>query len=194
MTRKWTVLALVPLLALVLTGCPKKQPKPTDEGVKMDTRAVEPPPSAPTQEIPPRPAPEPDQTEVNALDSEDLRVVNEEARRRGFTPIVYFDLDKSDLRAESTAALSRNAEFLRANPRLTVTVEGHCDERATNEYNLALGERRANAVKNYLVSLGVSADRMVSSTFGEERPVCTLSEESCWSQNRRAVLTITGRR
>ena len=81
----------------------------------------------------------------------------------------------------------------RAQRQFMVTIEGHADERGTNEYNLALGERRANAVSDYLGSLGVAGDRLRTISYGEERPVCTESDESCWSQNRRAHMVITGR-
>ena len=99
---------------------------------------------------------------------------------------IYFDFDKSDLRPESQAQLAKNADWLKANPTYKATIEGHCDERGTNEYNLALGERRANAAKDYLVSLGVDASRLETISYGEEHPVCTESTESCWQRNRRA--------
>lgn len=193
MSRKiltWTVL---PVLALLSVGCPKKPPAPVKDEIKMDTTRVETPP--PTQDIPSRPAPPPpDATEVDPLSSGDLRVVNEEATRLGFSPNVYFEFDKSDLADSTRQALARNADFLKKRGEFTITIEGHCDERGTNEYNLALGERRSNAVKSYLSSLGVATDRMQTISYGEERQVCSTVEESCWSQNRRAHLLITGRR
>jgi len=106
---------------------------------------------------------------------------------------VHFEFDKYDLQAEAQAVLRGQAAWLNQNPAYAVTIEGHCDERGTSEYNLALGERRASAVKSYLGSLGVGADRMRTLSYGSERPVCTEHEESCWSQNRRAHMVITGR-
>jgi peptidoglycan-associated lipoprotein len=114
-------------------------------------------------------------------------------RRRGFSPDVYFELDDSTLSDETRDRLARNADLLKSQPQFQLTIEGHADERGTNEYNLALGERRANAVRDYLGSLGVGADRMRTLSYGEERPVCTTSEDSCWSQNRRGHMVITGR-
>src|SRR5260370_1117852 len=96
----------------------------------------------------------------------------------------YFDYDKADIRPDARASLSTTADFLKNNPRFKATIEGHCDERGSTEYNLALGVRRANAVKQYIVSLGVSADRLGTVSFGKEKPFCTESNEACWHQHR----------
>ena len=125
--------------------------------------------------------------------SSDLQVVNDELKRRGFSPDVYFDYDESNLSDDTRDKLSRNADLLKSNAQFSVTVEGHADARGTSEYNLALGERRANAVRDYLSSLGVAATRLRTISYGKERPVCTEETESCWSQNRRAHMIITGR-
>jgi peptidoglycan-associated lipoprotein len=98
----------------------------------------------------------------------------------------FFDFDKSDIREDARAALTRDAEFLRSYPQARISIEGHCDERGSTEYNLGLGQRRAEAAKNYLISLGVSADRMETVSWGKERPVCTEHAEDCWQRNRRA--------
>ncbi len=97
----------------------------------------------------------------------------------------FFDYDKSDIRTDARDALARTAEFLRAHPEIRVVVEGHCDERGSTEYNLGLGERRAQAVRQFMISLGVSAERMDTVSLGKERPFCTQSSEDCWQQNRR---------
>src|SRR5258707_13569153 len=97
----------------------------------------------------------------------------------------YFDYDKADIRPDARASLSTTADFLKNNPRFKATIEGHCDERGSTEYNLALGVRRATAVKQYIVSLGVSADRLGTVSFVKEKPFCTESNEACWQQNRR---------
>jgi peptidoglycan-associated lipoprotein len=98
----------------------------------------------------------------------------------------FFDFNKSDIRPDAREALAKTAEFLRSYPQIRVTVEGHCDERGSTEYNLGLGERRAQAAKNYLVSLGITADRMNTVSWGKERPFCTEHTEECWQLNRRA--------
>jgi len=97
-----------------------------------------------------------------------------------------FDFNKADIRPDAREALGKTAEFLRNYPQVRVTIEGHCDERGSTEYNLALGDRRANAAKQYLVSLGISADRMTTVSFGKEKPSCGEHNERCWQQNRRA--------
>lgn len=103
----------------------------------------------------------------------------------------YFDFDKSDIRDDARVALTRAAEFLRANPTVTIQIEGHCDERGSVAYNLGLGDRRANSARDFLISLGVSGDRITTISYGKERPFCTESTEQCWQQNRRAHLVCT---
>ena len=104
---------------------------------------------------------------------------------------VHFDYDRYDIHDRDRAILQRQAAWLQKYPQVRVSIEGHCDERGTREYNLALGARRANAVKEYLVSLGVSSARVDTISYGKERPICTESTEDCWAQNRRGVTTIT---
>jgi peptidoglycan-associated lipoprotein len=97
----------------------------------------------------------------------------------------YFDYDKADIRPDARVALSTTADFLKRHPSIKATIEGHCDERGSTEYNLGLGDRRATAVKQYLVSLGVSADRLNIVSFGKEKPFCNEHNEACYQQNRR---------
>lgn len=99
---------------------------------------------------------------------------------------VYFDFDKSDIKSEYTDELQSNAAWMKANPNAAVLVEGHCDERGSYEYNIALGNRRAMSTKNYLVNLGVNGSNLSTISYGEERPAATCHDESCWWQNRRA--------
>jgi peptidoglycan-associated lipoprotein len=105
---------------------------------------------------------------------------------------VHFDYNEYSVTDEDKGILQRQSTWLQRYPQVRITVEGHCDERGTREYNLALGARRANAVKEYLVSLGVSAARLDTISYGKERPICTESDDNCWAQNRRGVSTITG--
>jgi len=97
----------------------------------------------------------------------------------------YFDLDKAEIRPDAREALQKTANFLKGYPQAHVTIEGHCDERGSTEYNLALGDRRANAVKAYLVNLGIPAANLNTVSYGKEKPFCTDSNETCWQQNRR---------
>lgn len=104
--------------------------------------------------------------------------------------VIYFDTDRYNIDSADAAALQSQAQYLARYPQISITVEGHCDERGTREYNLALGERRANAAKNYLVGLGVDAGRIRTVSYGKERPVALGSDESSWARNRRAVSVV----
>ena len=105
---------------------------------------------------------------------------------------VFFDLDNSEITQKSASTLKRQAAFLQKYQNLTIVVQGHCDERGTREYNLALGERRANAVREHLISLGVAAGRIETLSYGKERPAVVGSNESAWKQNRRSVTLLRG--
>jgi len=128
-----------------------------------------------TVTVPPPPPPPPPPAQVN---DDDLFAQN--------VKDVFFDYDKYDIRADGQGAIQANASFMQAHPNVKITIEGHCDERGSTEYNLALGDNRANAAKSALVSAGVSADRIKTISYGKEKPVCTESTETCWQQNRRA--------
>ena len=105
----------------------------------------------------------------------------------------YYDYDKADVRSDARDALSQTAQFLRSYPQVRILIEGHCDERGSTEYNLALGDRRASAARQFLVSLGIAADRMETVSYGKERPFCSASTEECWQQNRRAHFVMASR-
>ena len=162
---KFTAVAAV----LILAGCTTK-PKETTEA---------PPVAAPESSS----APTTMQSNIIPGSAEDLRV--------NVGDTVHFDYDRYQLRDEDRSVLQRQAAWLQKYPQVRVNIEGHCDERGTREYNLALGARRANAVKEYLVSLGISTGRVETVSYGKERPVCTESTEDCWAQNRRGVTAIT---
>ncbi len=105
----------------------------------------------------------------------------------GGSTIIYFDTDRFNVDSQDAAALQAQAQYFSQYPQLTFTIEGHADERGTREYNLALGERRANSAKNYLVSLGVATNRITTVSYGKERPIALASNEGAWAQNRRAA-------
>jgi peptidoglycan-associated lipoprotein len=106
---------------------------------------------------------------------------------------VYFDYDKAELKADARASLAKNAEWLRRWVSTRVLVEGHCDARGTNEYNLALGEKRAAAVRDYLAGLGIAADRVQTVTKGEESPFCVEETDACFAQNRRGHFIVSAK-
>ena len=103
---------------------------------------------------------------------------------------IHFDFDKSNIRSGDAKILDASAKWLAANPNQILLIEGHCDERGTDAYNLALGDRRARSAMNYLVAQGVASDRITLVSFGEERPVCKEKNEACWSQNRRGMFLV----
>ena len=179
-------------LAVVLSFGSCSRPKPVvAPEVSRPAPSPSPAPQAlPSQEVGQEPAVQPasrPEAEVTAAElPADLEAIN----RAGYLADVFFDTDKAELREDARATLAKNAAFLAQHPTLQVLVEGHCDERNTNEYNLALGWRRANAVKEYLVSLGVEASRISTISYGEERPFATCHDESCWWQNRRAHFVV----
>ena len=179
-----TVLALTTLVA----ACAKKTPAPQpDLGSSTVTT-----PTQPATDVNPQPRPAVDDKKPDPL-SGDIAAANDHAYKAGLLGDVYFDFDKSDLTEPSRARLARNAEFLRAHPEFQLSIEGHCDERGTNEYNLALGERRAKSTMNYLVSQGVQANRITIISYGEERPACTEKSEACWAKNRRSHFLVKPR-
>lgn len=188
MNRKSWVMVCVMVLgvSLFLTGCGKKEPE------AQPGPPPPPPVEQPAEEVAPTPAPAPVDPTPDPL-SEDLVTANEYAYEQGLLGHIYFDFDKYDLKPEARERLAKNAEFMKAHPEFMFTIEGHCDERGTNEYNMALGDRRAHAARAYLQSLGVTNDRFKLISYGEESPVCNAANESCWQRNRRAHFLISGR-
>ncbi len=175
-------------LSMVMTACTKKAPKTSD--VNANPVATPAPPTDVNSK--PRPAVV-DTTGVDPLQDADLARLNDYLGKQGLLGDVFFEYDKADLRDDARERLSKNADWLRSHAEFEVTIEGHCDERGTNEYNLALGARRSGAARDYITSLGVTSGRIRSISYGEERPQCTASAESCWSMNRRAHFVVTGR-
>jgi len=179
---------LVGALGLGLTGCGKKAPEPAP---------APPPPPAPAAPPapPPPPAPAPAPAPEKPLSEEEIfaRKSLEELNAERPLADVFFALDQSALTDEARTKLQGNADWLRKWGNTRITIEGHCDNRGTTEYNLALGERRSQAAKEYLVSLGVSADRVLTISKGEETPFCTQDTEDCWAQNRRGHFIITAK-
>ena len=114
------------------------------------------------------------------------------AREKGLIGDIYFDFDKYDLKPEARERLSKNADFMKQNTKYVIEIQGHCDERGTNDYNIALADRRANAAREYMATLGIADSRLKTVSFGEEKPTCTDHNESCWWRNRRGEFHIVG--
>ncbi len=176
----WAGLLL--LAGLLVMGCAKKQPAP------------EPPPPPPAPEVT---APAmPDTAGQAAREAEARRIAEEKARlqaelnAKGSLQVIYFDFDMYNLRPDARDNANFDAGVLQQYANWTAVIEGHCDERGTNEYNLALGERRANTVKDFLVNYGLDKGRFNTISYGEERPADAGHDEAAWAKNRRAVLVI----
>ena len=182
------LLAALLIVGLGATACSKKPPaaEPPPPPPPAVTPAPPPPPPPPPPPAPPAPAP---LTEEQIFANKTVDQLNAE---KPFAD-AFFDYDKYNIRDDQLGALQKDAEWLKRWSSVKITIEGHCDSRGTSEYNLALGERRANAVKSYLVSLGVAADRMVTISKGKEQPFCTEENESCWAQNRRGHFIVTAK-
>lgn len=175
--RRLTLLTITALALGLAAGCSRKQPPATD-----DRGRVEPPPATDTADA---------DTDAQRRAEEEARLARERAYG-SIQDMIFFDFDRSDLREDARQTLQMKAEALRQFPDIRIRIEGHADERGTIEYNLALGERRAEAARAYLVDLGIDSDRMTTISYGEERPQVQGQNEAAWSQNRRDEFVILG--
>jgi peptidoglycan-associated lipoprotein len=166
-----TILIGISALALAIGACAKRTPPPAE---------VTQPPAAT----------ETNSTDPNSLEVVELPALQADLVAKAGSDTVYFGTDEYSLDQATQTTLAAQARWLMATPNVRASIEGHCDERGTREYNQALGERRANAVRDYLVSQGVPTSRLVVTSWGKERPVATGSNEEAWAQNRRAVTVI----
>ncbi len=202
MKRKSYIVSVIFILCigLILMGCPKKtvvkdEPSAKAEVAKMEAERVA------------------KEKEMEAKEKEATRLKEEQAKKEFERSLVakrtpgiegevfessllkpiFFDYDKYDIRSTDTEILKGNSAFLKKFPNVKIQIEGHCDERGTNEYNLALGERRANSTKKYLTSLGITTDRVSTISYGEEKPMDPAHNEEAWAKNRRAHFLITAK-
>ena len=178
---------LMVLTTVVVVGCAKRPqlstvtaPAPTGAAVTQAPPApvTQPAPPAPVVAAPAPSAPVPPPAPALPPPAQFRQVATLES--------IHFDFDKSDIRPDAARILDGNIDWMKSHPDVAILIEGHCDERGTNEYNIALGDRRAKATMNYLAARGVSETRLTTISYGEERPVCTLRNEDCWAKNRRA--------
>ena len=167
------ILIAAAALALMTTACARKTPPP-EAGLPPAGERTPLPPGADPADI--------ELTELPAMQADLVAKAGSDT--------VYFGTDEYSLDAASQATLAAQARWMLANPRVRASIEGHADERGTREYNMALGERRANATRDYLVSQGVPTERLLVTSWGKERPVAAGSDETAWAQNRRAVTVV----
>jgi peptidoglycan-associated lipoprotein len=177
------------IAAITTAGCGRQQ---------VETPAPAPPPPAeppPTRPAPPPapPAPPPAPAPTPPTEDELYKEMPLDQIAQKYLTDVFFAYDSIELSDQARGGLQKNVEFMKRRGTAQITIEGHADSRGTNEYNLALGERRAGAVRDYLVSLGLAADRISIVSKGEEQPFCQEESESCWQQNRRGHFVVTQR-
>ena len=182
--------AIMMLVVLTVSACSKKVPPPPPPPPAPPVAAAPPPPPPP----PPAPAPAPPPaprplTEEELFSKKTLDQLNAEMPLAD----VMFEYDMSNIRDDMRAVMQKNADWMKKWTTTRVTIEGHADARGTNEYNLALGERRGNAVKDYMISLGIDANRMMVISKGEEAQVCTEMTDACYARNRRGHFIITAK-
>ena len=183
--------ATVLMIVLTVSACSKKVPPPPPPPPEPPAAPAPPPPPPPPPPAPapaPPPAPKP-LTEEELFSKKTLDQLNAEMPLAD----VMFEYDMSNIRDDQRAVMQKNADWMKKWTTTRVTIEGHADSRGTNEYNLALGERRGNAVKDYMISLGIDANRMMVISKGEEAPVCSEMTDACYARNRRGHFIITAK-
>ena len=186
------LIVLVILLTVVVAACKGKAKPPVARPMPppmTDPSANNPPPPPSPPQPVAEPVPVPPMPAEDTIGSKSLDDLNRDSPLRP----LYFELDSADVSADGQQVLQANAAVLKKYPAWQITIEGHCDERGTAEYNLALGERRALAAKNYLVSLGIPADKVKTVSYGKEFPFEAGHDDSAWSKNRRAHVVITAK-
>ena len=211
--KSFSIFVLILCLGLFLVGCPKKTVKfsreqpsaqkseearrlEAEQAAKEARKAKE---AREAQEAKERELARIKEEEAKLAQGRELEKSLVAKKERGIEGEVFeskllkdirFDYDKYEIRREDEEILRENAAFLKKNPKMKIQIEGHCDERGTAEYNLALGERRANSTKKYLVSLGITSDRISTISYGEERPLDPRNNEEAWAKNRRAHIIV----
>ncbi len=194
MLRRFPVMLAVGVLIAVLGvgACAKKKPpiaRPTPPPPGSSSSSARPPsPPEPVAE----PVPVPPEPTVESTDTSSTKSLDELNKQALLQP-VFYELDSSEILGDAQAVLAANADVLKKNPTWVISIEGHCDERGTAEYNLALGERRALAARSYLVSLGIAPDRLRTVSYGKEFPFDPRSVEDAWAKNRRAHFVLTAK-
>lgn len=192
MRRRVLLLILLSLCIVAASSCRSRRKVPPPQSTPPVATTTAPEPAVPVA-AGDRDFVQP-QAETEDVLSEDLREANRVARERGWIQDAFFAFDASTLDADAQEALRQSSTWLRRNPAYRIRIEGHCDERGTEQYNLALGDRRAATAASYLMTLGVERAQIETVSYGEERPFEEGADETAWAQNRRAHLALAGRR
>ena len=181
--RRFAVALIAVCAALALSACAKKAPTTTAEArPPVQSRPAETPVSPPPSTVGHK------DLEGDVL-SQDLATLN----RKGYLLDAYFDYDQAELRTDARDGLAKDAQWLKKYPSVQILLEGHCDDRGTEAYNLALGDKRASAAREYLESLGVPESRIKTVSYGKERPFCDSDTDPCWQENRRDHVIVTAK-
>lgn len=192
--KRLLVAVMVLCVALAFAGCAKKKvvaepPAKMEEPAKAEAAKPAPAPEPAPKEEAVKTEAEPTSliAKAEAPEADKMTLLDVEFKD------AHFDFDRYDLNEEAKGELKKAADWMTKNPGTVAVVEGHCDDRGTNEYNLALGDRRANSIKQYLVALGIPPDRVETISYGEEKPACTEQNEECWFRNRRGHIVMMKR-
>jgi peptidoglycan-associated lipoprotein len=184
--KKVLVLALVLVFAYMFFGCAQRKVVQPQPSVTPEEARAKAPEGRPEQKVPEEKITEQQIAKIETKEGE----MPKYAEEKSIFGDIYFDFDKYDIRPEAKPILQSVADWLMKNKSADLLIEGHCDERGTNEYNLALGDRRAKAARDSLVALGISSGRINFISYGEEKPLCTEKTEECWQKNRRAHFVV----
>jgi peptidoglycan-associated lipoprotein len=188
MTKKSLIITILILcIGLIMMGCPKKTVVKEEPSVKKEEAKAEAERMAKEKELKAK------EEFEKSIVAKKTPGIEGEVFESSLLKDIHFDFDKYDIRPSDAAVLKGNAELLKKYDKVKIQIEGHCDEKGTNEYNLALGERRANSTRNYLLSLGISPERISAISYGEERPLDPGHNEDAWTKNRRAHTIITAK-
>ena len=188
MTKKSLIITILILcIGLIMMGCPKKTVVKEEPSFKKEEAKAEAERMAKEKESKAK------EEFEKSIVAKKTPGIEGEVFESSLLKDIHFDFDKYDIRPSDAAVLKGNAELLKKYPKVKIQIEGHCDEKGTNEYNLALGERRANSTRNYLLSLGISPERISAISYGEERPLDPGHSEEAWVKNRRAHTIITAK-
>jgi len=189
--KKVFVWVFIFALAYVLIGCAqRKVVQPQQPAVTPQETGTKAPEVKPEQKVPEEKISEQEIAKIETREGETPKYTEE----KSIFEDIHFDFDKYDIRPDAKPILQSVADWLMKNKSEDLLIEGHCDERGTNEYNLALGDRRAKAAKDYLVALGIPSGRINIISYGEEKPLCTEKTEECWQKNRRAHFVVLKRK
>jgi peptidoglycan-associated lipoprotein len=183
--KRLFIVALVIFGIGIIAGCAQRKVAPPPEQQKQ-TEAKQEQKTEPSGTITIKPAPQEAVTEKLIAKAKPAETLISAKELQTKLEDIHFDFDKYDIKDEAKPVLKELSDIVSKTPNIKVVIEGHCDERGTNEYNLGLGDRRANSTKEYLMSLGIASGRIETISYGEEKPLCTESTEVCWAKNRRA--------